>query len=87
MAAQLTSLHFDNQTLRALPVEQVSDNPRQVEPVRQVRGACFSPIQPEPVRSPKLVAASLPCTALLGLDASQVRLSLTIHVFCLTYTA
>lgn len=72
LAMQLTSLRFDNQTLRALPVEQVPDNPRHIEPVRQVKGACFSPIAPEPVRAPKLVAASTHCLALLGLSHQQV---------------
>lgn len=75
---QLTSLHFDNQTLRALPLEKVPDNPRLVEPVRQVKGACFSPIKPEPVRAPKLVAASTPCLSLLGLSAEQVHANLDL---------
>ena len=75
---QLTSLHFDNQTLRALPLEKLPDNPRLVEPVRQVKGACFSPIKPEPVRAPKLVAASTPCLGLLGLSAEQVYASLDL---------
>ena len=69
---QLTGLHFDNQTLRVLPLEKVPDNPRLVEPVRQVKGACFSPIKPEPVRAPKLVVASRSCLKLLGLGPEQV---------------
>lgn len=80
MTAQLSNLSFDNQTLRALPLETVADDQRQVEPVRQVRGACFSPVQPEPVRAPKLVAASLSCTALLGLDASQVCVRVLVQL-------
>lgn len=78
---QLTNLRFDNQTLRALPVEQVPNSPRQVEPVRQVKGACFSPINPEPVRAPKLVAASTPCVALLGLSAEEVLIKLLQNLF------
>lgn len=69
---QLTGLHFDNQTLRVLPLEKVPENPRLVEPVRQVKGACFSPIKPEPVRAPKLVVASRSCLKLLGLGPEQV---------------
>ena len=72
---QLTDLKFDNLSLRALPVEQVPADPRRLEPQRQVKGACWSPIKPEPVKSPVLVAASLPCLALLDLQASQVCLA------------
>ena len=70
---KLTELHFDNASLHALPVETVSEDSRQVEPQRHVKGACWSPIKPEPVKSPVLVAASLPCLALLDLEAIQVR--------------
>ena len=69
---QLSALKFDNSSLHALPVETVPDNPRALEPRRQVKGACWSPIKPEAVKSPKLVAASLPCLALLDLQESQV---------------
>ena len=69
---QLTSLHFDNQTLRVLPLEHVPENQRLVEPVRQVKGACFSPVKPEPVRAPKLVVFSRSCLKLLGLGPEQV---------------
>ena len=69
---QLTDLEFDNSSLRALPVERVPEDPRKVEPQRQVKGACWSPIKPEPLKSPVLVAASLPCLALLDLHSSQV---------------
>ena len=76
---QLTDLRFDNSSLHALPVEHVSENPRLVEPQRQVRGACWSPVKPEPVKSPDLVAASLPCLALLDLHAAQVCVVATIQ--------
>ena len=72
LAMQLTDLKFDNLSLRALPIERVPEDPRKVEPQRQVKGACWSPIKPEPLRSPVLVAASSPCLALLDLQASQV---------------
>lgn len=74
LAMQLDELQFDNSSLHALPVETVSDDPRRVEPQRQVKGACWSPIKPEPLKSPALVAASLPCLALLDLQADQVCL-------------
>lgn len=63
---------FDNSSLHALPVEFVPDDTRLVRPQRQVKGACWSPIKPEPVKSPVLVAASLPCLGLLDLQATQV---------------
>ena len=72
VAMQLTDLKFDNSSLRALPNERVPEDPRKVEPQRQVKGACWSPIKPEPLKSPVLVAASSPCLALLDLQASQV---------------
>ena len=65
-------LRFDNSSLHALPVEDVPDDARLVQPQRQVKGACWSPIKPEPLKSPVLVAASLPCLGLLDLQAAQV---------------
>ncbi len=67
-----TDLRFDNSSLHALPVEVVPDDARLVQPQRQVKGACWSPIKPEPLKSPVLVAASLPCLGLLDLQAAQV---------------
>lgn len=63
---------FDNSSLHALPVEFVPDDARLVQSQRQVKGACWSPIKPEPLKSPVLVAASLPCLGLLDLQAAQV---------------
>lgn len=80
LAMQLTDLKFDNSSLRALPVERLPDDPRKVEPQRQVKGACWSPIKPEPLKSPVLVAASLPCLALLDLQASQVCLAANTNI-------
>ena len=69
---QLTGLKFDNSSLHGLPVEVVLEG-KHVEPQRQVKGACWSRVKPEPVKSPALVAASLPCLALLDLKSTQVR--------------
>ena len=74
VAMQLDGLQFDNVSLHALPVEPVSEDPRRVEPQRQVKGACWSAIKPEPLKSPALVAASLPCLALLDIQGDQVCL-------------
>lgn len=65
--SSLESLQFDNVALRKLPLDQST------EPgVRQVRGACFSRVQPTPLKDPKFVAVSGPALALLGLDAAEV---------------
>lgn len=81
VAMQLTDLRFDNSSLRALPVEFVPEDTRLVEPQRQVKAACWSPIKPEPLKSPVLVAAALPCLGLLDLQAKQVCLG---HRLCRT---
>lgn len=64
---KLEQLHFDNLTLRALPLD-----PKEGGSVRQVEGACFSRVQPTPVSNPKLVIASLESLALLDIDPSEV---------------
>ncbi len=64
--ARLEDLQFDNRTLRALPLE---DGPNEN---RAVRGACFSRVQPLPLRNVQLVAYSEAALALLGLDAGEV---------------
>jgi len=59
----LDALRFDNAFVRALPADPDPGNQR-----RQVFGACYSRVQPTPVRAPALVAHSAECAALLGLD-------------------
>ncbi|KAK2842004.1 hypothetical protein Q5P01_012204 [Channa striata] len=63
----LERLEFDNVALRKLPVEP-SDEPG----VRQVKGACFSRVKPQPLTSPRFVAVSHEALALLGLDGEEV---------------
>lgn len=60
-------LQFDNVALKQLPLD-----PSTEPGVRQVRGACFSRVQPTPLKNPKFVAVSGPALALLGLDADEV---------------
>lgn len=60
-------LQFDNVALKQLPLD-----PSTEPGVRQVRGACFSRVQPIPLKNPKFVAVSGPALALLGLDADEV---------------
>lgn len=63
----LERLHFDNVVLRKLPLD-TSDEPG----VRQVKGACFSRVKPQPVTKPRFVAVSHEALALLGLSGEEV---------------
>lgn len=64
--SQLEHLNFDNQVLRALPVDE------QPNTIRQVRGACFSRVEPDPLKNPQLVAVSDEALRLLDIDPAQV---------------
>ncbi len=61
----LDELVFDNQFVRQLPGDPEAKNFR-----RQVRNACYSRVQPTPVRSPKLLAHSREVGELLDLHPS-----------------
>ncbi|XP_061085514.1 protein adenylyltransferase SelO-1, mitochondrial-like [Conger conger] len=63
----LEGLHFDNVALKKLPLD-----PSQEPGVRIVKGACFSRVQPQPLKNPTFVAVSEPALALLGLNAEEV---------------
>lgn len=63
----LERLDFDNVALRRLPLD-ASEEPG----VRQVKGACFSRVRPQPLTGPRFVAVSRGALALLGLDADEV---------------
>ncbi|KAI7802149.1 selenoprotein O [Triplophysa rosa] len=65
--SSLERLQFDNVALRKLPQDMSTEHG-----VRQVRSACFSKVQPTPVKNPRFVAVSGPALALLGLDAEDV---------------
>lgn len=67
-ARSLEALHFDNLSLRAAPVDPRQNDKTQ----RQVRGACYSRVEPTPVANPRLVGVSLPALSLLDLDVDQV---------------
>nr|XP_023671011.1 selenoprotein O isoform X2 [Paramormyrops kingsleyae] len=63
----LERLPFHNLALRRLPLDP------SLEPgVREVRGACFSRVQTQPLLSPRFVAVSEPALALLGLSVQDV---------------
>ena len=61
-----TQLQFDNRFLEELPGDPEPDNF-----VREVRGACYSRVQPTPVRSPTMVAFSPETANLLGIEATD----------------
>lgn len=63
----LERLHFDNQALKKLPLD-TSEEPG----VRQVKGACFSRVKPQPLTRPRFVAVSPQALALLGLSGEEV---------------
>uniref|UniRef100_A0A8C4NV73 Selenoprotein O n=1 Tax=Dicentrarchus labrax TaxID=13489 RepID=A0A8C4NV73_DICLA len=63
----LERLDFDNVALRKLPLDS-SEEPG----VRQVKGACFSRVKPQPLTKPRFVAVSHEALALLGLSGEEV---------------
>ncbi|KAM8861849.1 selenoprotein O1 [Synchiropus picturatus] len=63
----LERLEFDNVALRRLPLD-----PQEDPGVRQVKGACFSRVSPQPVTKPRFVAVSHEALALLGLSGEEV---------------
>jgi uncharacterized protein YdiU (UPF0061 family) len=62
------SLNFDNRFLRELPGDP---DPR--NRIRQVLGACWSPVSPTPVAAPKLLAHSREMAATLDLDEAALH--------------
>lgn len=63
----LERLDFDNLALRKLPMD-----PSEEPGVRQVKGACFSRVKPQPLTKPRFVAVSHEALALLGLNGEEV---------------
>ncbi|MDD3673918.1 protein adenylyltransferase SelO [Thauera propionica] len=64
----MRDLRFDNRFVRELP-----GDPEDGRHVRQVHGACYSRVEPTPVRAPKLLAWSREVADLLGLDETDLR--------------
>lgn len=63
----LERLDFDNIALKKLPLDESEELG-----VRQVKGACFSRVKPQPLTKPRFVAVSHEALALLGLDGEEV---------------
>lgn len=68
--ATLQALHFDNATIRELPLDKIVDDKR----TRPVPGACYSRVPPTPLENPVTVAVSDSALELLDLDPSEVRI-------------
>ncbi|XP_064471320.1 protein adenylyltransferase SelO, mitochondrial-like isoform X2 [Ornithodoros turicata] len=66
--ATFETLKFDNLALRVLPIDTEERNY-----VRTVRGACFSRVNPMPVKSPEIVAISESAMLLLDLPRSELE--------------
>jgi len=74
--SSLDTLNFDNRFTRELPADPETDNFR-----RQVRGACFSRVNPTPVSNPKLVAYSKEVANFLDLTEETCESDLFTQVF------
>ena len=60
-------LHFDNRFIRELP-----GDPLMLNQPRQVFGALWSAVTPQPVRAPQLIAYSAEVAALLGVSVTEL---------------
>src|SRR3546814_8487008 len=69
-------LHFDNAFLRELPGDAEA-GPR----LRQVHGALWSQVRPEPVAAPRLLAHSRELAAVLGFSQADVASAEFARVF------
>ncbi|KAK5867722.1 hypothetical protein PBY51_012187 [Eleginops maclovinus] len=63
----LERLDFNNIALKKLPLDSSEE-----QGVRQVKGACFSRVKPQPLTRPRFVAVSHEALALLGLNGEEV---------------
>lgn len=72
----LDQLIFDNRFVRELPADPVTDNYR-----RQVAGACYSFVNPTPVRAPQLVATATEVADLIQLDHSELTSEKFTQIF------
>lgn len=66
--ATLETLNFDNRALRTLPIDKEVKNY-----VRQVSGACFSRVEPSPVKDATTVAYSSQAMSLLDLPEEELK--------------
>ncbi len=76
MPVTLTDLRFLNRFTRDLPADPETSARR-----REVRGALYSSAAPTAAPSPRLVAGSVECAALLGLDPAELETDDFARVF------
>ncbi len=76
VTAPLSTLKFDNQFIRELPADLLSNNTR-----RQVLKACYSFVKPTTVKDPQLVAYSAEVADLLDLSYQDCDSELFTQVF------
>jgi uncharacterized protein YdiU (UPF0061 family) len=75
-AGALPTLRFDNRFVADLPADPEARNFR-----RQVMGACYSKVDPTPVKAPRLIAYAPEVAGLLDLSADTCRSDLFTQVF------
>jgi uncharacterized protein YdiU (UPF0061 family) len=73
---KLNQLEFDNRFANELPSDPDLTNGR-----RQVMGACYSRVNPTPVKSPKVIGVSREVAELLGLDRNEMETEEFAQVF------
>ncbi|MGE5523601.1 MAG: protein adenylyltransferase SelO [Rhodospirillaceae bacterium] len=74
-ARDLADAQYDNSFVRELPGDQSSDNV-----VRAVRNACYTRVDPTPVRSPRLLGWSDAVADMLGIAHPTSATGLTVQV-------
>ncbi|CAL1264867.1 unnamed protein product [Larinioides sclopetarius] len=74
--SSFNAMKFDNLALRKLPIDPIDRNY-----VRTVNGACFSKVDPTPVRNPKLVAYSSSALSLLDISGNELELEELVEYF------
>jgi len=72
----LLELYFDNRFVCELPADAISENYR-----RQVTGACYSFVNPTPVRAPQLVCAANAVADLFDLSSNELTTNLFADIF------
>ena len=72
----LQELQFDNRLVRELPADPINDNYR-----RQVERACYSLVNPTPVKAPQLVCATKEVADLIDLQTAELTTELFAQVF------
>eukprot|EP00466_Bigelowiella_natans_P005672 jgi/Bigna1/77232/fgenesh1_pg.46_\ len=75
---KLEELKFDNLVLRALPIDKDKRN----IPRSPVPEACFSIVDPTPIKEPILVSASLDALSIVDIDAGEVKRADFPEYFC-----